>query len=78
MEDEVVIVKATLENFVPARLEVIRQTYNNYAEKVNDNPKWTINMTAYCQDVYLLLNVIKHLEEVVAKNHGKDYRQDIN
>ncbi len=61
MEDEAIIVTGNAEMSNVAKLEVIRKTYNIYAEKVNENPGWTMNMSQYCKDVYFLINLINEM-----------------
>ena len=71
MEDEVVIVKGTWGDQNRMRLELIRKTFNNYLEKTSENPKWTMNMTAYVQDVYFLLWLIGVMSEEIGELNGK-------
>lgn len=71
--DEAIIVKGNNINVV--MMEQIRQTYNNYAQKINNHPdiepKWTINMDQYCRDVGFLLWMTKALSEKLNEVMGK-------
>lgn len=61
MADEQIVVTGEIDNWEEMRLKIIRETYNCYIEKLERNPKYTINMSQYCEDVRFLLIIIRDL-----------------